>query len=57
MRVIVTLAIEIEDPEEWTLAFGVEGAAMVRDDVKEYVYNVVQQSAAWEEVTATVKLR
>lgn len=43
MKVVVTVTVEIKDPSQWTLAFGVEGLAAIRQDVKEYVGNEVQQ--------------
>jgi hypothetical protein len=38
MKVRITLTVEI-DPEEWTTAYGVEGAQEIRADVKQYVAN------------------
>lgn len=57
MKIVVTLEIEIQDPAEWTTAHGVTGAAQIRQDVKDYSLNLVQQAAVWDEVTATVSLR
>lgn len=43
MKVVVTVTVEIEDPSQWTLAFGVEGLAAIRQDVKEYIGNDLPQ--------------
>lgn len=40
MKVRVSLTIDI-DPEVWTLNYGIEGAAAIRDDVKEAVKHAV----------------
>jgi hypothetical protein len=37
MRISVNVTIELNDPEDWTLAFGVEGGKEIREDVKRYV--------------------
>lgn len=59
MKIVVTLEIEIEDPDDWTVTFGVEGKAAIRKDVKEYVENAVQGAGVFGngEVPATVKLK
>lgn len=59
MKINVTLTIDIKDPADWTLAFGVEGAANIRTDVREYVLNNVQQSGVFGngEVDADVTLK
>ena len=48
MKVSVNLTIDV-DPEAWTLAYGVEGAAAIREDVRGYVLNGVQHAAPIEE--------
>ncbi len=35
MKLIVTLTIDIPDPQEWTDAYGAEGSANIRQDVKD----------------------
>lgn len=59
MKIVVILEVEIEDPDDWTVTFGVEGKAAIRKDVKEYVENAVQHAGALGngEVSNTVKLR
>lgn len=57
MKLIVTLTIDIPDPQEWTDAYGAEGSANIRQDVKDYVLSRVQGAAAWDEVDAYVDLR
>lgn len=42
MKVRVSLVIEF-DPENWTTAFGVEGNKAIREDVRLYVTNGIQQ--------------
>ena len=54
MKIAVSLVIEIPDTEQWTAAFGVEGAPAIREDVKLYVHNLVQQAAVWDEVDGEV---
>ncbi len=56
LKVTVTLTITIEDPDEWTTTYGVQGRAKIRQDVKEYVGNGIQQSGAFGsgEITATI---
>jgi hypothetical protein len=49
MRVRVSLTIEL-NPEDWMLAFGIERAG-VREDVKNYVTNLVQSSAIFDRDT------
>ena len=55
MKIAVMLVIEVSYPDQWTEAFGVGGsAAVIREDVKDYVLNLVQQAAVWDEVDAQV---
>ncbi|MFG2923918.1 hypothetical protein ACGFYA_20755 [Streptomyces sp. NPDC048305] len=54
MKIAVTLTVEIEDPADWTTAFGVEGAARIRQDVKDYVGSNVQGLRVWNEAPAKV---
>lgn len=42
MKIALQITIEIKDPADWTLTFGTEGAAAIRQDVKEYVGNEIQ---------------
>lgn len=49
MKVRVTLTIDV-DRESWSTIYGTtEGANEVRDDVRSYVLNQIQQSAAADE--------
>ncbi|WP_330478690.1 hypothetical protein OG301_26800 [Streptomyces platensis] len=50
MKVRVTLSLDI-DLEDWSLAYGTDpkDPAAVRENVKEYVLNAIQQSAAADE--------
>ncbi|MGW8953466.1 hypothetical protein [Streptomyces sp. NPDC055709] len=57
MKVAVTITVEIEDPADWTLAFGVEGAANIRRDIKDYVGSNVRGLRVWEEAPAEVDWR
>lgn len=58
MKVTVTLTVELPDPDLWTLAFGIEGATEIRQDVKRYVGGLVQQSEVLSgEAEATVTWR
>ena len=43
----VTITVEV-DPEIWTLEYGVNSTAEIRDDVKTYVVGAVRDSAASE---------
>ncbi|MGW6600564.1 hypothetical protein [Streptomyces sp. NPDC055036] len=54
MKVAITITVDIADPADWTLAFGMEGAAAIRRDVKSYVGNAAQNLRVWEEVEAEV---
>ncbi len=47
MKVRVTITVEV-DPEIWTLEYGVNSTAEIRDDVKTYVVVAVRDSAASE---------
>lgn len=42
MKIIVQLEVEIADPADWTVAFGVEGAAEIRKDIKRYVRGLAE---------------
>jgi hypothetical protein len=46
MRVRVSLTLEI-NPEDWMRAFGIVRSA-VREDVKTYVHNLVQQAEVFD---------
>lgn len=49
MKVRITLTLDI-DPDAWNTIYGAgEERAAVREDVKSYVLNAIQQSAAAEE--------
>lgn len=48
MKVRVTLSIDV-DPEAWTDTYGIEGAAEIRADVKQYVRGLVSGCAAADE--------
>jgi len=45
MKVKIEFTVEI-DPESWTMNYGVEGAAAIREDVKEYCYHTIQDQLA-----------
>jgi hypothetical protein len=47
MKIRVVITIDLPDPEQWTTAYGIEGAANIRRDVKQYVGNGIQQSGAF----------
>lgn len=55
MKVSVTLTVEL-DPKDWTTAFGIEGSAEIREDVKTYVHSLVDGGGVFGngEVPATV---
>jgi hypothetical protein len=57
VKVAITISVEIKEPADWTIAFGVEGAAAIRADVKEYIGNAAQGLAVWDEVEAEVSWR
>jgi hypothetical protein len=48
MKVSVTVVIDV-DTEAWALAYGVEGAAQIRADVKRYALSQIIDSAAADE--------
>lgn len=54
MKIAITITVDVKDPAEWTRSFGQEGAAAIRQDVKEYVGTNVQGLRVWEEVEAEV---
>ena len=37
IRVTITVTVEIDDPDQWTTAFGVVGTKNIKDDVRHYV--------------------
>jgi hypothetical protein len=43
LRVSITLTLEVENPADWSLAFGIEGRRNIAADVREYVLDGVQQ--------------
>lgn len=43
LTVKVTVTVTLKDPEQWTVAFGTEGRAAIRDDVKSYVSNGIHR--------------
>lgn len=55
MKITVTLAIEV-DQEAWGLTYGTSGTQAIRDDVKSYVVETLQGSAAVDEkcITAVI---
>lgn len=57
MKIRVSITVDL-DPEDWTLAFGMSGNAEIREDVKEYVLNMVRDSGVFGngEVPAMVTL-
>ncbi|WP_405665390.1 hypothetical protein [Streptomyces sp. NBC_00055] len=57
MKVAITITVDIKDQADWTQAFGLEGAARIREDVKSYVGNAAQNLRVWEEVEAEVNWR
>jgi hypothetical protein len=57
MKVRVVLSVDV-DAELWARYGGCEeGAAAVRDDVREYILNQVQGAALVEEAEGSVELR
>ncbi|NKS33137.1 hypothetical protein GS534_24225 [Rhodococcus hoagii] len=52
MKVKIEVTVDI-DPEAWTMNYGVEGAAAIREDVREYCRNTLieqlRQVAVWKE--------
>jgi len=42
MTVVVKITVTVEDPDDWTTAYGVTGRAAIRKDVKSYIGNGVQ---------------
>lgn len=57
MKVSVTIIVELADPADWTTAFGVEGHAAIREDVKRYVANGIDGVFGNGEVDAQVYLK
>lgn len=56
MRVKIEFTIELDDPADWTLWSGIEGAKNIRADVKDYVINGIEGFGVFGngEVTARV---
>jgi hypothetical protein len=54
VKIAITITVDVKDPADWTLAFGLEGAAKIRQDVKDYVGTNVQGLRVWDEVEAEV---
>lgn len=53
--VFVTIEVTLTDPDEWTLAFGVEGCDAIKKDVKELVVSNARDSLIGSgEITAEV---
>ena len=48
MKVSLRVTVEL-DPASWTMAYGVEGAAEIREDVRRYIRAQIDYSAAAEE--------
>lgn len=46
MKIKVSITVEI-DPADWTQAFGVDGAAAIREDVKAYIGDGVSQGGVF----------
>lgn len=42
--VFVTIEVTLTDPDDWTLAFGVEGRDAIKKDVKEFVVSNARDS-------------
>lgn len=57
MTISIELVITLKDPEQWTVAFGIEERARIRQDVKSYVLNQVCGAGVFVngEVTADIK--
>jgi hypothetical protein len=55
VKVAITITVDVKDPADWTRAFGHEGAAEIRQDLKYYVGDAVAGLRVWEEVEAEVK--
>lgn len=53
MKVRLEFTVDV-DPEAWTLAFGVKGSSEIREDVRAYMRNLIQQCAAAEETDMEV---
>ena len=49
MKVKVEVTVDI-DPEAWTMNYGVEGTAAIREDVKEYCRHTLHDQLAQVEV-------
>lgn len=52
ITVSVSLTLTV-DPEAWALTYNVEGAAAIREDVRSYVLDMVQNCAAADEKCIT----
>ncbi|WIF20520.1 DNA binding protein [Rhodococcus phage Jflix2] len=49
MKVKVEVTVDI-DPESWTMNYGVEGTAAIREDVKQYCRNTIIEQLQLVEV-------
>lgn len=57
LHIKVELDITLNDPQDWTLAFGINGRREISRDVKEYVERLAQGGVFDNgEVSATVRL-
>jgi hypothetical protein len=54
VKIAITITVDVKDPAEWTTTFGMEGAALIREDVKQYVGEAARGLRVWEEVEAEV---
>lgn len=59
MKISVSLTVDLENPADWTTAFGIEDRTEIRKDVKEYVLGLVRDAGVFGngEVPAQVTLR
>lgn len=58
LKVLVTLSITIENPDDWVMVYGIEpGRANVRNHVKGHMLNAAQNIAPFNgEVEAEIRL-
>ncbi len=57
MKIVVTVEIELPDPEEWSDVFGIIGNKAIRQDVKESVQDILHRAFENRDIEAKVKLR
>ena len=58
MSLTVQLYVTLDDPAQWTKAFGVEGRTEIRDDVKTYVAGLARSGVfTTGEVSANIELK